>query len=178
MNLGQRNEYRRYCKEYPFLHRSNGPKTAAREDVLLLRSFGVLLSLYNYYTTQLHRCTVPQAHRKRKYMTQTRKTDSRRHIKRLKKYRKKTPQKGLTKNAGGGVQLLYVHFHIRQTCQRTRVQVKCPIGKIRMIDFPPFLDCRKSFLRKHPEQRLEQCPRHILYMLVSQTRDNCFCIIY
>ena len=113
MNLCQRNEYRRYFEADLFQRGSNDPKTAAREDVLLLCSAGALLSLYNYYIMLLHRCTVPRAHRKRKNMTQTRKTDSRIHIKSLEKYRKKRR---------GTILFTYMYFHIWQTCRKTRVQ--------------------------------------------------------
>ena len=44
-------------------------------------------------------------------MTQTRKTDSRIHIKSLEKNRKKTP--------GYNIIYIYVHFHIWQTCRKT-----------------------------------------------------------
>ena len=145
MKLCQGSEYRRYCEADLFRQGSNDPKTAAREDVLLLCSAGALLSLYNYYIMLLHRCTVPRAHRKRKNMTQTRKTDSRIHIKSLEKYRKKTPVYNII--------YIYVHFHIWQTCRKTRVQVKCLTGKnpydwltaLFMVAVSLFVFCKSTY---------------------------------
>ena len=65
------------------------------------------------------------------------------------------------------IHILYVHFHIRQTCRRTRVQVKRLIGKIRMIDFPPFLRLREVFIAKTPRT----VPKaHIIYAYVTDKR--------